>query len=55
MGKNTKTKTLEETPAIDYENVKVNTEGVSISVAMANMVIIETPSLADSVPNRLGA
>ena len=37
-----KTKALEEEGAvIDYENVKINTEGVSIFVALANMVIIE--------------
>ena len=59
MDKNTKTKTLkEEAPAIDYENVKVTTEGVSISVAVAKMVIIEIiyspkPAHADAVPNRL--
>lgn len=37
-----KKKVLEEEGAvIDYENVKINTEGVSIFVALANMVIIE--------------
>ena len=61
MEKNTKKKTLkEEAPTIDYENVKMNTEGVSISVAVAKMVIIEIIcssklAHADSVPNRLCA
>ena len=37
-----KTRALEEEGAvIDYENVKMNIEGVSIFVALANMVIIE--------------
>ncbi len=60
MEKNTRTNTLEEDArAVDYENVKMNAEGVSIPVAVAKMIIeiICSPKLshADSVPNRLGA
>lgn len=32
---------MEEVPAVDYENVKVDTEGVRIPVAVPKIVTIE--------------
>jgi hypothetical protein len=60
MGKNTKTKTvIEEATAIDYENVKVDAEVVSISVSVAKIITIEIILLiqakyANSITHRLG-
>ena len=43
MEQNTRTKTLEEVmPDIDYENAKMNKEGVIIPFAAAKSVEIET-------------
>ncbi len=60
MENNTRTKTVEEDArAVDYENVKMNAEMVSIPIAVAKMIIeifcSPKPSHADSVLNRLGA